>query len=100
MVIIANIAVKYIENNKVNFLEKYYKSHKEGAVILFFNKDSSLHSEKFMTKIEIKNSSVLPNNAYYEAAEYWNKYSNQLVFLSWFYPIIYNTPFHIYSLGK
>lgn len=99
MVWIATVAERYIEDNKVFFLQKYYQTHQHGAVILFFNKDGSLYKEQFMTKLEIIKSSVLPDNAYSEAQEYWYKFPNQLVFLSWFYPITYGTPFSVYSLG-
>ncbi|MEH2194812.1 MAG: hypothetical protein V7K98_19510 [Nostoc sp.] len=99
MALIANIASTYIEENKDMFLKKYYSQHDSGSVILFFNKDGSLYRDEFMTSVKIMTSRTLPTNAYYEARGYWCKYPNQLIFLSWFYPIEEGTPFSIYALG-
>jgi hypothetical protein len=96
---IGSIAGRYIEENKIYFLEKYYKRHKEGAVILLFNKDGSFYSEHFRTKAEILESRELPGNAYSEAREYWDKNPIQLVFMSWFTPITGGVPFNVYVLG-
>lgn len=100
MALIVNFAEKHIENNKAHFLNKYYGRHSEGAVILFFNKDGSLHQEQFMARDTIRFSSSLPDNAYSEANDYWNKFPKMLVLMSWFYPITYNTPFSIYAIGQ
>lgn len=99
MALIANIASTYIEENKDLFLKKYYDQHNSGGVILFFNKDGSLYRDEFMTKGEIQTSHRLPRNAYSEAKEYWYNYPNQLIFMSWFYPIQEGTPFSVYALG-
>jgi len=96
---LSSIAPRYVESNKLSLLNKYYNRHTEGAVILFFNSDGSLYREQFMTKTEIMNSSMLPDNAYEEANEYWSKFSNQLVFMSWFYPVSRDVSFNVYALG-
>jgi hypothetical protein len=99
MALIANIASTYIEENKDMFLKKYYNQHNSGGVILCFNKDGSLYRDEYMTKTEIKTSRTLPRNAYSEAKEYWDTYPNQLIFLSWLYPIQEGNPFSVYALG-
>ena len=99
MGILSSIAPRYIESNKYSLLDKYYNRHTEGAVILFFNSDGSLYKEQFMTKTEIMNSSILPDNAYEEANEYWSKFSILLVFMSWFYPVSRDVSFNVYALG-
>lgn len=96
---LSSIAPRYIESNKYSLLDKYYNRHTEGAVILFFNSDGSLYKEQFMTKTEIMNSSILPDNAYEEANEYWSKFSILLVFMSWFYPVSRDVSFNVYALG-
>lgn len=96
---LSSIAPRYIESNKYSLLDKYYNRHTEGAVILFFNSDGSLYKEQFMTKTEIMNSYILPVNAYEEANEYWSKFPNQLVFMSWFYPVSRDVSFNVYALG-
>jgi hypothetical protein len=97
---LSSIAPRYIESNKYSLLDKYYNRHTEGAVILFFNSDGSLYKEQFMTKTEIMNSYILPVNAYEEANEYWSKFPNQLVFMSWFYPVEPYVRFNVYALGS
>ena len=96
---LSSIAPRYVESNKLSLLNKYYNRHTEGAVILFFNSDGSLYKEQFMTKTEIMNSSILPDNAYEEANEYWSKFSILLVFMSWFYPVSRDVSFNVYALG-
>ena len=96
---LSSIAPRYVESNKSSLLNRYYSRHTEGAVILFFNSDGSLYKDQFMTKNEIRNSSILPDNAYEEANEYWSKFSNQLVFMSWFYPVSRDVSFNVYALG-
>jgi hypothetical protein len=97
---LSSIAPRYIETNKLSLLNKYYNRHTEGAVILFFNSDGSLYKDQFMTKTEIMNSYILPVNAYEEATEYWSKFPNQLVFMSWFYPVEPYVRFNVYALGS
>ena len=96
---LSSIAPRYVETNKLSLLNKYYNRHTEGAVILFFNSDGSLYKDQFMTKTEIMNSYILPVNAYEEATEYWAKFPNQLVFMSWFYPVEPYVGFNVYALG-
>lgn len=96
---LSSIAPRYIETNKLSLLNKYYNRHTEGAVILFFNSDGSLYKDQFMTKTEIRTSPILPDNAYEEANGYWSKFSNQLVFMSWFYPVSRDVSFNVYALG-
>ena len=96
---LSSLAPTYIENNKARLLNKYYAKHSEGAVILLFNRDGSCHQDYFMTKSEIQFSSTLPSNAYSEAQEYWINNPEQLIFMSWFYPIAPGSRFNVYCLG-
>ena len=93
------LASTYIEGSKASLLKKYYHRHSEGAVILYFNSDGSLYKDSFSTKSELQFATMLPRNAYSEAQEYWINNPEQLIFLSWFYPITPGARFNVYCLG-
>jgi len=93
------LAATYIERSKASLLTRYYRRHSEGAVILYFNRDGSLYKDSFLTKSELQFATMLPRNAYSEAQEYWINNPEQLIFLSWFYPITPGASFNVYCLG-
>lgn len=106
---LSEAATNYIEKHKQSLLESYYSMHKEGAVILLLYHDGDLYKQKFMNWIEVGyNCSVdpfyaerdfgLPPNTYNVATRYLSSHPDQLIVLTWFYPMGFYPDFSVCTI--